>query len=151
MRARARPWPMSAPRAIRVSAAVTGRGYGHGADAGDAAAAEHPDGWWRVSDECGRWHPLSGLTSLLSQGRQPATGGPFAGAQASVGGQASSAAGDPLLPMSAVDGMVFPRGREATAPYIAKALDVMGITDPVARANLDAGTGQRGRLRGVWV
>ncbi len=34
--------------------------------------------------------PLSGLTSLLSQGRQPATGGPFAGAQGSVGGDGSA-------------------------------------------------------------
>jgi hypothetical protein len=85
--------------------------------------------------------PLAGLAGLLSQGHQPQTGGRYADAAAQIPGLGEAVSGAAGLPVGDVryDAHGFPGGRGAYSTYISKALDVMGINDPVARANWTRG------------
>ncbi|MDP7707390.1 transglycosylase SLT domain-containing protein [Mycobacterium sp. TY815] len=84
--------------------------------------------------------PLAGLSSMFSQGGGPQTmrnvgaESPFAGVASCSDQEGSLAAGIPVGEVR-VDKIGVAPGREAYRTYIAKALDVMGITDPAARAN----------------
>ena len=86
--------------------------------------------------------PLAGLASLLSQRGQLQTGGGLGEAGGQIPGldeTVSGAAGSIPIGDVRYDAPGFPGGRGAYTNYIAKALDVMGITDPAARANWTRG------------
>ncbi len=82
--------------------------------------------------------PLAPLTNLASmmRGGAPASGA-FADPEGTVRGVLPGATSAAAIPVGDVryDRLAVPAGREAYRGYFAKALDVMGITDPQARAN----------------
>ncbi|MFV1501386.1 transglycosylase SLT domain-containing protein [Mycobacterium kansasii] len=83
--------------------------------------------------------PLAGLASLFTPNHQSATpvsqsGGPAGQTEEAASGAAAIPVGDVRY-----DPQAAPGGRGPYSTYIAKALDVMGIRDPVARENWTRG------------
>jgi hypothetical protein len=83
--------------------------------------------------------PLSGLMSLATASQRGDQ--PFADTDRRVSGRIPG--GSPLAELGAGDvrfeQLGLPRGQHAYRQYISQALDVMGITDPQARANWTRG------------
>ncbi|WP_239656475.1 transglycosylase SLT domain-containing protein [Mycobacterium riyadhense] len=93
--------------------------------------------------------PLAGLAGLFTQSHQtPTPGGQSGGAGGQILGVDEPTSGAAAIPVGDVryDPQSAPGGRGPYSTYIAKALDVMGIHDPIARANwtrgLETGVGR---------
>lgn len=83
--------------------------------------------------------PLTGLANLLSQSNH--MDGRYVDAAAQIPGEDEAVSGAAGIPVGDVryDPLGSPGGQRAYGTYIVKALDVMGITDPIARANWTRG------------
>ena len=111
-------------------------------DAGVAAMPGLPMGRW-VSHGCGgcrlrRWQDWPACFANAANPKRVAVWVTLVGRSRAWMRRCRGPRGSRSV-MSAMTRMVYPGGRGAYSNYIAKALDVMGISDPVARANWTRG------------
>lgn len=87
------------------------------------------------------WGGLAPLATLLSAPAQASRSLGGSGISTAAGGDGGNAVGAAAIPVSTVgfDRLGFPGGRDAYRGYIGQALDVLGISDPQARARWTAG------------